>query len=493
MHPELLTAEHRAPINWFPLQKDNTWVLQLTNTDTRIISCLPVSGLKLLVRGLFQEDIQVRGNSSGVLFGLGTTHNWQALFRFGRPNKLPWRFNLTADRCTAEQAHWLPNNETIVTPAGTFTGCRHLQLAKDNRVKSTCVAEDPSELWFAPNIGPVGLRSAQGDLYLLTSAKIGQQSLPPATNNVVATLAADRNSYLNIGSGLICPPCVTNIPACEIACRIGGPVSATAHLTFVVSNQSTSQVIFTFPTSQQFDIHLIDQSGAIVKAWSDGLAFTNIITTLTMQPGQTNTFTGDMLLTDRHGQQLQGGYVAEAFLTGYGASTVQAMTVISVTLIELGSSTPPATNTVVATLAADQTFYTNHMGGCPSCVTNTPPCEAPCYDPVLTTAHFTFVVINQSTNLVQFTFPTNQQFDINLIDQSGATVKAWSDGQAFADIVTTLTMQPGQTNTFTGDIPLLDRAGKQLDGLYLARAFLTDYGVPAVQATAEISVTLIKP
>lgn len=334
LSPQVLDAANVPATQWFPLQKDNVWVLQFTNSDTRTISCLQDSRSQSLVRGLFQGDVQLRGNSSGVLLGLGSSRRWQTLFRFNRRNGLPWGFNLTGDSCSAEQANWITNTEIVATPAGTFAGCRHLALAVLTVTNSACGAADPSELWFAPNIGPVALKSANGDLYLLSSAKIGKLSLPSPTNGIVATLASDQDSYVNVGFGIVCPPCVTASPPCEIACRIGDPVTATAHFTFEVINQSPDPVAFTFLTTQRFDIDLIDQSGVVVKAWSDGHAFGNVATTLAMAPGQTNTYSGDISLADREGHQLSGAYVARAFLTDSSGPTVQATKLISVTLIE---------------------------------------------------------------------------------------------------------------------------------------------------------------
>jgi hypothetical protein len=327
---QVLDAGCVLATQWFPLQKDNVWVLQLTNTDTRIISCLPDSQ----VRGLFQEDVELRANSSGTVLGLGSTGHWQPVFRFNRRNGLTWRFNLAGESCSTEQVNWSTNQETVITPAGTFAGCKHLQLAAVITTNSACGAVDPSELWFAPNVGPVALRSATGDLYRLSSAKVGSLSLPADTNGVAATLASDQDSYVNVASRMVCPPCVTNVPPCEVPCGMGDPVTATAHFTFTVINESADPVTFMFPTTQRFDIDLIDQSNTVVKAWSDGKAFGNVATMQTMQPGQTNTYSGDISLADRQGNQLDGVYMAEAFLTDSTGPTVQATTWISVTLIE---------------------------------------------------------------------------------------------------------------------------------------------------------------
>ena len=331
VRPEVLAAEHPPPTQWFPLQPGNVWILQSTNRDTRAISCQPISRSRWLVRGIFPAEVQLRGNSAGLVWGRESARAWQDLFRFGRQTLQPWRFNLTGARGAGEQAHWMTTPETVHTPAGAFTGCRHLQLAARPGLNPAGGAVDPAELWFAPNVGPVGLQSAAGDLYLLAAAQVGQQNFPPTTNDLVATLAADRAAYTNDLGG--CPPCVTNSPPCELPCY--DPAIATAHCTFAVRNRSANPIQLSFPTNQQFDIDLIDSAGAVVKAWSDGRAFANIVTTVTLEPGQTKAFVGDISLVDRQGKPLQGEYVARAFLTA-GDPPVQATTVITVTRIAPG-------------------------------------------------------------------------------------------------------------------------------------------------------------
>src|ERR1051326_5825667 len=137
---------------------------------------------------------------------------------------------------------------------------------------------------------------------------------------------------------------------------------------------------------------------------------------------------------------------------------------------------PPAGAGLGAALQADQDVYTNQPGtvSCPPCTTNTPPCELPCYltGEQTAVAHFTFAVTNDYNYPRTFEFSSGQQFDIELSDESGQVVAAWSDGMFFTQQMNSFTLNPGETKTFTADMPLKDRNGKQLNGTYQAQAYL---------------------
>ena len=156
---------------------------------------------------------------------------------------------------------------------------------------------------------------------------------------------------------------------------------------------------------------------------------------------------------------------------------------------------PPVGAGIVATLQADQAVYTNQPAAwwCPPCVTNSPPCMLPCYltKEETAVARFSFQVANEYRLTRTFIFFSGQQFDVEIMDQTGRVVVAWSDGKLFTQSLTALSLDPSQTTTFTADVPLKDREGQQLDGTYEVRAFLTTSGpLPRVEASSRIAVTL---
>jgi len=156
---------------------------------------------------------------------------------------------------------------------------------------------------------------------------------------------------------------------------------------------------------------------------------------------------------------------------------------------------PPEGAGIVAGVAADQSMYTNGPAQfwCPPCVTNSPPCMLPCYLIEMTAvARFAFDVENHHPSPRTFQFSSGQQVDLEISDQNGVVVAAWSDGQTFTPEPTSFTLGPGQAMRFTLDIPLKDRQGRQLNGIYQARAFLTTSGPqPQVQATAPVVVVTL--
>src|SRR6185369_1728424 len=87
-------------------------------------------------------------------------------------------------------------------------------------------------------------------------------------------------------------------------------------------------------------------------------------------------------------------------------------------------------------------------------------------------ARFNFEVANEHRLPRTFHFNDGQRCELELRDQSGAVVAAWSDGKSFIQAVNSLTIEPGQKMSFVLEIPLKDREGKQLNGTYLAQAYL---------------------
>jgi hypothetical protein len=166
---------------------------------------------------------------------------------------------------------------------------------------------------------------------------------------------------------------------------------------------------------------------------------------------------------------------------------------------ELNAQTlpPPVGSGIVTALQADQDIYTNQAAEfwCPPCTTNIPPCMLPCYltnAEKTAAARFTFTVQNDYNLPRAFQFDSRQQFDFQLIDQTGRVVAAWSDDKFFIQSATSFVLGPGESAMFTADMSLQDRDGQQLNGTYYVLAFLTTRGpLPSVEARSQIVVTLV--
>jgi hypothetical protein len=161
----------------------------------------------------------------------------------------------------------------------------------------------------------------------------------PLENTMEATLAADEYVYSNVAISAVCPPCTTNVPPCELPCYFQPGTNSAVTFTFQVTNASPAPRIFAFRSGQQFDIQLIDTSGELVAAWSDGRAFAQAATTIRFAPHESRTFDAAIRLQDRSGNPLAGTYTAYAYLTSAEPKDVAAAaTKIEVVFL------PPATS-----------------------------------------------------------------------------------------------------------------------------------------------------
>jgi len=151
---------------------------------------------------------------------------------------------------------------------------------------------------------------------------------------------------------------------------------------------------------------------------------------------------------------------------------------------------------ISAELQSIQDIYTNYPSvmWCPACVTSSPPCRVACYMVDMTAiARFNFEVANEYPSPRTLHFNDGQRCELELRDQSGTVVAAWSDGKSFTQALNSLTIEPGQRASFVLEIPLKDREGKQLNGSYLVQAYLLT-STPGLQrrstAVTQISVAL---
>jgi len=74
----------------------------------------------------------------------------------------------------------------------------------------------------------------------------------------------------------------------------------------------------------------------------------------------------------------------------------------------------------------------------------------PCYliEEKTAAAQFTFEVTNEYELPRTFRFSSGQQFDVEIIDDTGRLVAAWSDDKFFTQPLSCFTLEPGQTMTF---------------------------------------------
>jgi len=63
-------------------------------------------------------------------------------------------------------------------------------------------------------------------------------------------------------------------------------------------------------------------------------------------------------------------------------------------------------------------------------------------------SHFTFKIINKSSNMFTFHFNTTQQFDYVILNQNGDVVRKYSENQEFKSIRSSLPVQPNSAAVY---------------------------------------------
>lgn len=117
--------------------------------------------------------------------------------------------------------------------------------------------------------------------------------------------------------------------------------------------------------------------------------------------------------------------------------------------------------------------------------------EQPKYDfgvPV----QFTYAVRNRSDKPVTYTFSSSKQYDL-WIKRGAQEIYRLSDGKMYATVITTLTLQPDETKTFTVTWNQMNKSGQRVGpGVYTAYAQLAAKGAPQ-PTTVQFEIGTVKP
>lgn len=139
-------------------------------------------------------------------------------------------------------------------------------------------------------------------------------------------------------------------------------------LSFTVTNHDKSPVKYDFSSGKQFDVVVTDSDNKPVWSWSTGRMFPQLITHLTLNPGQSRTFTVVWKRLDDGGKPVPGGtYTATATLTSMPRTVISrgplvnsnTATTEDPTNVGVGQiSTDPNNTSVVSSNAAVQNNIT---------------------------------------------------------------------------------------------------------------------------------------
>lgn len=337
----------QSAARWFPLEEDDVWEFAGPSGKTHAIECVYDDG------GAMSYVYGLRRDGLGAWFSYSYSapmslyvwnrdaYRWQPMFRFGY-RYTPWTFAFSDELCNAFQGRRARTDFTVQTPAGTFTGCNRINFAV--RTPPTALvlcAPHIESMTLSPGVGPVEIQ-IQGESYKLARAKVGATSYPQTSSGMlVANVTTDRTSYTNLENTIRCItwPCPSN------------EKTATANVTFTITNGTGAAQTFQFTNGCQFDVQIIDAaSGQTVAALSDNQFCTMALTAFTLQPGQAKAFTASLELEDRNGAQLGERLPAPArsyFVRASLANTMQgsawvdpAQTTISVSIDPHNTTAP---------------------------------------------------------------------------------------------------------------------------------------------------------
>jgi hypothetical protein len=312
-----------AAKEWFPMSEGDQWVLT-SKLSTITLQVDYATGAMRHVTGLNSDGIWLGYSSSApnTLYSYNwDSSTWGPFVRFGY-RYTPWEFRPTNSACEKFNAHRTATDIKVTTPAGDFVDARTVSFDMTPPPNVRCMAPAFQSITFAPGVGPVALVTGAGEAFVLKSARVGAKVFPVVENDLVLKVTSDKLSYVNKYNTIVCitTPCP------------GNDVTAKAIFTLTLTNKSPSTQTFQFRNGKQFDFHVIDSTGKVVQAWSNGMMFTQALSVFSVAPGQTKTFTGEVELKDMAGQQLKGTYKVKGFIPlevadGSGPSATTTITV----------------------------------------------------------------------------------------------------------------------------------------------------------------------
>lgn len=308
---------------WFPMQAGNSWTFRGTSGTTRTISLANVGGNRAQLVGLFSSPVWV-GTASDTSTTLQKWNgsSWEPFIRFGYA-VTPWRTSNQV--CSGLTGKRLSTGTPIVTPAGRFTDTRTIEFTQVISPTVRCSEPDFFELSFEAGVGLVAF-GARGERFTLVSARVNGRNIPaPTEPDIQARVALDQVSYVSFPNTIRCitTPCPSN------------EQTASAQVYFSVINRGSTSKTWHFSTGCQFDVEITSASGRVVRRLSDGRPCTFALSSLTLGPGQSKSYSATMELKDKDGLQLDGTFGVKAKLipSSNVSSAPSATTSLSVTVL----------------------------------------------------------------------------------------------------------------------------------------------------------------
>ena len=182
---------------------------------------------------------------------------------------------------------------------------------------------------------------------------------------------------------------------------------------YTLYNGNDQPLALTFTSSQVYDL-IVRQGGKVISRWSTGLMFADVMSTRTVMMGETMELKGSWQLPK---ELAPGTYDLEFVLTSTTTESTGAKTQFAV-----GKASIPDLGVSFTT---DKLIYR-----------------------VGTTITVKYTITNLTDKPLVLTFPSAQQYDWTITDAEGNLIYRWSDGRAFAQVITQLTIPAGASEGF---------------------------------------------
>lgn len=297
--------------DWFPVANNNEWVFKAVGgTATRTVKMTDTSDGVGYLEGLLPDGkwIGVDASAPNTLYGWSDALNaWKPFLRFGYA-VTPWEFATTSGGpCDTLVLERSATGVDSSSPAGLFKDGRSMSVNFKGGPTVRCAAPPLFELTFHPAVGLVSFVDGQNVKYVLTRATVGGKSYPAAATlqaHVRGFVKLDKVRYQNIPNTIRCvtTPCPSNA------------VTATAKLTYTVTNYGSAPFTYQFTSGCQMNVEVLTASGAVVKNLAIARLCLQSLTSFTLAPGASKSFSDEFTVESHSGEQLAGSFRARASL-----------------------------------------------------------------------------------------------------------------------------------------------------------------------------------
>lgn len=314
--------------DWFPLNAGNEWVFEGSNDETKTIRISSVGGGIAYVTGLHAEGkwVGVAPSVPNTLYAWDSNQGqWNVFIRFGYA-VTPWTYKHSDSGCETFAAKRASTGQSYTTDGGTFKDTRSISFSMVGGANLRCMQGDFSELVFAAKVGPVFIRKADGTKYALKTAKVGPVTYPATTGSVLVKTTTDKASYVNQSNTIRCitTPCPSN------------EVSAEAKVTITIVNTTSQTQSFRFNSGCQTNVEIIDSAGKVVTNTAISRMCSMALTSFTLSPGATKSWSEAVPLISDAGEQLRGSYTVKGSVKPASSSwtgSLSGTTAINVSLL----------------------------------------------------------------------------------------------------------------------------------------------------------------